>query len=92
MFCVCWLIWASVQELARAQGWPDESDFSGLSPAQLGGALGNAWPLAVSAKLVQAHLSSHTPLSFSFHVWPVAGPGKAAPLEVTTATAAMGEK
>ena len=44
----------SLQELAAAQGWPISSTWKSLSRSELGGALGNAWPVAVSTKLVEA--------------------------------------
>ena len=41
------------QELSRCQGWPDDTDWNGLSKTQLGDALGNSWPLNVSVRLIR---------------------------------------
>ena len=43
----------SGQELARAQGFPDDFDWGSLSKNQIGQALGNAWPLPVSSAIVK---------------------------------------
>ena len=43
-----------LKELLRAQGFPDGTDVKGLSARQLGGAVGNSWPLPVSAALLKA--------------------------------------
>jgi len=49
-----WKHWFTFQEKALVQGWkPMSLKPDDLSARELGMALGNAWPLSVSAKLIE---------------------------------------
>ena len=52
------VLFIALQELSWMQGWKGVN-FDGLSPAELGKAVGNSWPLPVATKLIKVPWLEH---------------------------------
>ena len=43
-----------LQELARAQGWPDKTCWHALTVPQKGAAIGNGWAIPIATAIIKA--------------------------------------